>query len=215
MYTHAKWVLIVVWAASLAAFPQTSTRVTLNVVAFDSHDQVVGDLTSQDFQVSDQGQPQRIVSFHRNGDPQVSPSNVPNALQVAPPVVILFDLLNDNLANRGQGTAEIIKALEHLQLSDSLYLYLLSSQGELKPVRGLPSAQEDNPPEKTPWTERIKPLLGAAINNAYGVRVNVLRLENGLGTLPAIETLWRGVKTIPGPEEPHMDDTRRAPFIRK
>src|SRR5215471_14227415 len=103
MHTHAKWVLIVVWAASLAAFPQTSTRMTLNIVAFDSHDQIVGDLTGQDFQVSDQGKLQRIVSFHRNADPQ------------APPVVILFDLLNDNLANRGQGTAEIIKALEHLQ----------------------------------------------------------------------------------------------------
>src|SRR5215469_10089740 len=115
MRTSTKWVLALVWAASLAAFPQTSARITLNVVAFDSHDQVVGDLTSQDFQISDQGKPQRIVSFHRNADPQ------------APPVVILFDLLNDNLANRGQGTAEIIKTLEHLQLSDSLYLYLLSS----------------------------------------------------------------------------------------
>src|SRR6516162_5332053 len=102
MHTHAKWVLTVLCAASVAAFPQTSTRITLNVVAFDSHDQIVGDLTSQDFQVSDQGKPQRIVSFHLNAD----------APQVAPPVVLLFDLLNDGLGNRGYGTQEIIKALE-------------------------------------------------------------------------------------------------------
>src|SRR5215471_5237250 len=80
MRTHAAWLLTVLLvAASLAAFPQTSARITLNVVAFDSHDQIVGDLTSRDFQVSDQGKPQRIVSFHRNADSQ------------APPVVILAD----------------------------------------------------------------------------------------------------------------------------
>jgi VWFA-related protein len=199
MHTHAKWVLTVVWATSLAAFPQTSPRITLNVVAFDSHDQIVGDLTSQDFQVSDQGQPLRIVSFHRNGDAQASLNNVPNASQVAPPVVILFDLLHDSLGNRGYGTQEIIKAFEHLELSDSLYLYLLSSQGELKPVRGLPSPQEHNPPEKTPWTEHIKPLLEAAIDNASGVRVlNTLRVRDGVGTVPALETLDAALRPFPG-----------------
>jgi VWFA-related protein len=168
-------------AASLAASAQTSARITLNVVAFDSHDQIVSDLTSQDFQVSDQGKPQRIVSFHRNTAPK------------APPVVILFD------GDRGYGTQEIIKALEPLVFSDSLYLYLPGFQGELKPVRGLPGPQENNPPEKTPWTEHIKPLLEAAIGNASGVRAgNTLRVENGVGTLPSIETLGAALKPFPG-----------------
>jgi VWFA-related protein len=181
MRTHAAWLLIVLpVAASLVAFPQTNAGITLNVVAFDSHDQIVGDLTSQDFQVSDQGQPQRIVSFHRNAESQVTP-----------PVVILFDLLNDNLSNRGYGTKEIIQALEPLALSDSLYLYLLTGQGVLKPVRGLPNPQEDNPAEKTPWTEHIKPLLEAAIDNVYGLGVNV-------GPFPAIETLGAALKPFPG-----------------
>jgi VWFA-related protein len=124
---------------------------------------------------------------------------VPTAPQVAPPVVILFDLLHDSLGNRGYGTKEIIQALEPLGLSDSLYLYLLSSQGELKPVRGLPSPQEHNPPEKTPWTEHIKPLLEAAVDDASGVRVgNTLKVGNGVGTLPAIETLGAALKPFPG-----------------
>jgi VWFA-related protein len=178
---------------SLAAAPQTSTHVTLNVIAFDSHDQIVGDLTSQDFQVSDQGKPQRIVSFHRNAAPQGTLNNVPNAPQVAPPVVILFDLQNDNLRDRGQGTEEIIHALEQLESSDSLYLYLLTSQGELKPVRGLPSPGERNPPKMTPWTRQIKPLLDTAIENAYG-----LRIANGLGTFAAIEALGTAIKPFPG-----------------
>lgn len=182
LYTQARCLLTVLFvAASLAASPspQTSTRITLNVVAFDNHDQIVGDLTSQDFQVSDQGKPQRIVSFHRNA----------NASQVAPPVVILFDLLNDGLGNRGYGTKEIIQTLEHLESSDSLYLYLLTSQGET-PVRGLPSPQEHNPPEKTPWTEHIKPLLEGAIEHAYGLKGN--------GGFPALESLGAALKPFPG-----------------
>ena len=200
MYTHARWLLTVLFvAASLAASPQTSTHITLNVVAFDNHDQIVSDLTSQDFQVYDQGKPQRIASFHREGEPQATLNNVPNAPQVAPPVVLLFDLLHDSLGNRGYGTKEIIQALEPLGLSDSLYLYLLTSQGELKPVRGLPSPQEHNPPEKTPWTEHIKPLLEAAIDDASGVRVgNTLRVGDGVGTVPAIETLGAALRPFPG-----------------
>src|SRR5215469_6614230 len=88
MRTHAALLLLAfLVAASHAAFPQTSARITLNIVAFDSHDQVVGDLTGQDFQVSDQGKPQRIVSFHRNAE----------AAQTSPPVVLLFDLINESL----------------------------------------------------------------------------------------------------------------------
>jgi VWFA-related protein len=136
----------------------------------DNHDQIIGDLTSQDFQISDQGKPQRIVSFHRNADSQ------------APPVVILAD--------GGFGTEEI-KALEHLKV-DSLYLYLLTD--ELKPVRGLPSPQEDNPAEKTPWTEHIKPLLEAAIGSPSGRRI----VDRAGTSFQAIETLGAALKPFPG-----------------
>jgi VWFA-related protein len=176
-------------APKAVVVPQPGERITLNVVAFDSHDQIAGDLTSQDFQISDEGKTQRIVSFH---------NNVPNAAQVAPPVVLLFDLLHDGLGSRGYGAEEIIRALETLRSSDSLYLYLLSSQGELKAVRGLPSPQEHNPPEKTPWTEHIKPLLEAAIDNAYGVRPTTLRVGDGVGTVPAIEKLNAALRPFPG-----------------
>jgi VWFA-related protein len=161
--------LITLATATTSAASQTSARITLNVVAFDNHDQIVGDLTSQDFQVSDQGKPQRIVSFHRNTDPQA--------------VVILAD--------GGFGTEEI-KALEHLKLIDSLYLYLLTD--ELKPVRGLPSAQKHNPPEKIPWTEHIKPLLEAAIGSPSGRRV----VDRAGTSFTAIETLGAALKPFPG-----------------
>jgi VWFA-related protein len=133
-------------------------------------------LTSQDFQISDQGKPQRIGSFHRSAD----------APQETSPVVLLFDLLNDGLGNRAYGTKEIIQALEPLELSDSLYLYLLTY--ELKPVRGLPRPEDS--PERTPWTKQIKPLLEAAMGNASGVR-------NG-DTFSAIEALGAALRPFPG-----------------
>src|SRR5262249_21138328 len=153
--------------ASLAAFPQTSARISLDIVAIDGHDQIVGDLTSQDFQVSDEGKLQRIVSFGRSPESQVKP-----------PVVILFDLLNGNLGSQGYGTEEIIQALQHFESGDSLYLYLLTNQARLSPVRALPDPHEQSPAEGGPWTEHIRPLLDSAIGNVYGVR-----LGNSLGTL--------------------------------
>jgi len=68
-----------------------------------------------------------------------------------------------------------------------------------KVCTSLPSPQEHNPPEKTPWTEHIKPLLEAAIDDASGVRVgNTLRVGDGVGTVPAIETLGAALRPFPG-----------------
>jgi VWFA-related protein len=76
------------------------------------------------------------------------------------------------------------------------------TQGELKPVRGLPSPQEDNPLEKTPWTEHIKPLLEAANVNSAGParaseRSSRLGALNG-DTFDGIEALGTALKPFPG-----------------
>ena len=54
----------------------------------------------------------------------------------------------------------------------------------------MPSLQEQNPPEKTPWTEHIKPLLEGAIEHAYGLK--------GSGGFPALESLGAALKPFPG-----------------
>lgn len=48
---------------ALVAWPvfAQAPKITLRVVAHDSHDQPVGDLTADDFQVSDQGKSQHIT----------------------------------------------------------------------------------------------------------------------------------------------------------
>jgi VWFA-related protein len=175
-------VLLVV--ASFAASPQASTHIKVNIIAFDSHDQVIGDLTGNEFQVSDDGKSQRIISFHHE-EPHTQT-----------PVVILFDLLNDNLSNRSYGAEEIIQALEHLESSDFLYLYLLTNDGRLKPVRGLPNPQEEIPAETTRWTQHIRPLLASAIDSAYGLRQDYL--DNGGLAFSAIDGLAESLKPFPG-----------------
>lgn len=170
MGLNTKWLVGLSLAAGLTAAPQPRRRITLNVIAFDSHGQVVSDLTRKDFKVSDEGKAQSITSLRSNAVPQTSLRNPPGTPAVPPPVVILFDLLNDNLGNREYGVQEIGCALEHLELSDSLYLYLLTNQASLKPVWALPDPSEPVELEKTPWTEHIRPLLDAAINSVYGLR---------------------------------------------
>ncbi|HLH30073.1 MAG TPA: VWA domain-containing protein [Terriglobia bacterium] len=163
-------------SAGQKAFSQTK-HVTLNVAAFDERDHVIGDLNANDFQITDQGNAQRIGSFRRNDTPGV--------------VVILFDLLNDSFGAQGHGAQEIARVLQPLESSDSVYLYLLTRQADLRPVRGL-----DSPPSRVPWTEHIRPLLDAAMENAVALRQQDVDPLNA--TYSAIDALGSRMASMPG-----------------
>jgi VWFA-related protein len=161
MVVRARWFGLFLAVAAISVHaqnprPPRRNQITLNVVAFDSSGHPVSDLTSADLKVTDQGKAQTIRFFRRNTEKA--------------PVVLLFDLLNDNLGNRGYGTQAIVHALEPLESSDSVYLYLLTGEAAIKPVRALPGRGERGDPEKTPWTQHIRPLLDIAMNNVYGLR---------------------------------------------
>jgi VWFA-related protein len=204
----AGFVAAVLVASSLSAQPSAGTRnVALNVVALDSQGNPVPDLTPADFQVSDQGKPQRIISFASSADAkQLSvpskaggPAAGPGA---ARPLVILFDLLNANFSNRGFGKEEIERALEHMEASDFLYLYLLTNAGDLYPVHPIPSRTAEAAPDKTPWTAQIRPILEDAINKVYGLRPvdesqTSIRIESTYKALDAIASM---IGSIPGPK---------------
>jgi VWFA-related protein len=197
-------------ASSLSAQqPSAGTRnVALNVVALDSRGDPVEDLTAADFQVSDQGKPQRIVSFVSSPDPkQLSSLSKPGGGAAglgtaARPIVILFDLLNADFSNRGFGKEEIERALEHMEASDFLYLYLLTNAGDLYPVHAIPSRTAEAVPDKTPWTTQIRPMLEDAINKVYGLRPvdesqTGIRIES---TYKALDLIASMIGSIPGPK---------------
>jgi VWFA-related protein len=189
------------------SLPPPAKVVTLNVIARDQRDQPAGDLGIDDLQVTDQGKPQKIVFFHRNADNRqlaapLGPHEYSNRTGVTAPhaVVILFDLLNASFAYRGYGAEEIVHALQPLESSDSVYLYLLTSNGTLFPVRPLPDPETELRAANGAWTQQIKPVLDAAINRVNGFKPideqqPPLRID---ATYRALEMLAAEMALFPG-----------------
>ena len=72
---------------------------------------------------------------------------------------------------RGEGPqTRLIRNLETLETPDYVYLYLLTLDGRLFPVHGLPPQGEVSPPEGVPWTRRIKPLMEGALREVLRIR---------------------------------------------
>jgi VWFA-related protein len=156
--------------------PPKKEEVILNVTALDSKGRPVTDLTSADFQIVEDVGPRAITSF-RVTSAQPSPGTRP------PPIVILFDLMNTHWSRREYVANRIIKVLNPLETDVGIYLYLLTADGELRPVRphgtGQAAAIEQGSiagrwdAEKlddTPWTKMIRPRLTQAISEVRGFR---------------------------------------------
>ena len=164
-------------AVSAAEGAADSRPVSLNVIATDSHGQPVADLTAADFQVSDGGKPQNIA-FFRMTPVKAQPLAAPGQREfsnrnggVFPhTTIIVLDLLNSQMTDRGFSSAEIARNLQGLETSDSLYFYLLTRDATVFPVHALPNGPADMKPESTPWVRKIKPLLDDAFQ-----KVNKLR----------------------------------------
>ena len=149
--------------------PKRAQLVTLNVVAFDSHGLPVGDLTADDFQIQDQGKRQQIVFFRRNEPPSHEGSrqaDAPGAQRYSNrsgattqnATVVLLDLLNGNMSDRGSGWEGLSRALEHLESGDNLYVYLLTAEAKLYPVHGLPGSEADDAARRAGYGRSISGL---------------------------------------------------------
>lgn len=156
--------------------PPKTVEVILNVTALDSKGRPVTDLTSADFQIFEDLTPRAITSFKAT-----SAQNPPGTRP--PPIVILFDLMNTTWSRREYIANRLIKLLNALETDEGIYLYLLTPEGELYPVRPDGTGQAaaikqgsiagPGDPEKLeggPWTKEIRPLLMHAINEVHGFR---------------------------------------------
>ena len=113
--------------------------------------------------------------------------------------VILFDVMNLSLASRKPAIDQIVRALEKLETSDSVYLYLLNVEGELAPVRALPDVPSDRERPR-PWTRQIRPMLEQAVGPVCGGaavidRDVVLRVQKSYA---ALEILAARMAPMPG-----------------
>jgi VWFA-related protein len=150
--------LLIALAAALSAAAAGPQFVSLNVIATDSHGQPVADLSATDIQISDNGKVQEIAFFHP------APSKLPHS------TLILFDLLNSNMTDRGFSSTEIARNLQNLESPGSVYFYLLTKDARLYPVRPLPNGPADSASESAPWTKDIKSLLDKALQQVNKLR---------------------------------------------
>jgi len=200
-------VLVLALAPVRGDQPQPETpMVDLNVIAVDSHGQPVTDLTRDEFQVTDAGKPQNIVFFRHNSAKlrQARPTdahefsnrrgtNIPHA------TVILLDLMNQGFATRGISSGQLSRYLDSLESADYLYLYILTIEGRIYPVHGLPNREAVTPQPGQPWTRDSKRLLDDAIREVTRVRPTYMDVALRVQlTYRALEDLAAQLSRVPG-----------------
>jgi len=153
-----------------APAPAPATLVKLNVAAADAKGQPVLDLSAADFRILDNGKPQTIASFHRREGFQASfaplgPRQFSNrsASDIPHATMILFDLMNMRFEDRGYVITQLVHALQQFESGDNLYLYLITVDGRLYPVHGLPASAGDTAANDAAWPRDIQTKLTEAM----------------------------------------------------
>jgi VWFA-related protein len=195
---------------ALCALPGSgASPITINISASDAKGQPITGLTNADFRIFDDGKLQPSESLQ--------PAAADSANKSGPrSTMILLDLLNDVPRERNYEVIHIERALGSLEAGNSVYLYILTNQGNVYPVHGLPTPRPTirmaglEPPEQPepaggpPWTLQVRPLLGRAIQDVLALRPMDSR-DEGIRAMAAFQTLGdvgrqflriRGTKTI-------------------
>lgn len=181
--------------------------VDLNVIAVDSHGLAVSDLTSDDFEVTDAGKPEKIAFFHHTDTsvwqlPLLGPNQYSNrgSPRIPYATIILFDLMNEGFGSRGFAWSQIVHGLENLESSDYLYLYILTVDGRLFIVHGLAKdGQRGHAADAVPWTRQIKPLMEDSMRKVTSIRPVDIDIATRVQlTFQALESLAVQMYRVPG-----------------
>lgn len=196
-----KLICSVALAASALFAQAPSGLVRLSVTALDTSGAPVDDLKIGDLQVTDQGKGEKIVFFRQNPGTApaapLAPHEFSNRTAAAPhSTVILFDLLNQNQADRLDAWHKLGRSLQQLESGDSLYLYLLALEGNLIPIHEIGGKAGD---DKT-WTQQVEKTLDKAMKAASHARPSQMNDEELVvkKTYVALETLGNQLATLPG-----------------
>lgn len=195
----------VILAQTAATNTAATGLVRLSVAAFDGSGEPVTDLKPDDFQISDQGKPQRIVFFRGIGSaldsaPLAAHEYSNRAAAYSPhSTAILFDLLNENQSDRLDVWHKLARSLKQLESGDSLYLYLLTLEGSLTPIRAIGDKAGDD----QTWTQQVEKTLDKAMKAASHARPAQMNDQELVvkKTYVALETLANQLAALPGPRD--------------
>ncbi|MGD0778541.1 MAG: VWA domain-containing protein, partial [Candidatus Solibacter sp.] len=210
-----KTLVIAVWICSAAACsaqsaeqpPAAAPLVNLNVVAKDSRGQAVTDLTRDDFQVFEGSKAQRVVAFRRNEQSvkrvmraEANEYSNRSGVPMERVTVILFDLLNARFEDRGSMLHDLGPALGHVEASETLFFYILTMNGTLYAVHGLPDGDRGTAAAGArPWTDDIKALLESASRELFRLRSLGIDVDTRVRmTYQALGSLANLVAAAPG-----------------
>lgn len=156
-------------AAADPAVESKSPVVTFNIVAVDAKGAPVRDLRATDLRIWDDGKrmPAAFCRTFQTAEPlaaRLGPREYSNrpTRGVRQTTVVLFDLLNEDLAERGYGWNELGRTFRKLESGQSFYVYLLTREGTAYPIHGL-SPGEIQPEDDAVWVERLPGLLDHAM----------------------------------------------------
>jgi len=115
-------------------------QVHLPLIAVDSNNQPVTDLTAGELEITDQGKPVKILSL-RKIEPSVAlaPHEFYNKAAGERTTAIVLDLLNQDRINGMEASRKLGQGLGQLASGDSLYLYVTGLDGALYPIHPLPA----------------------------------------------------------------------------
>jgi len=174
--------------------------VRLSVVALDSNGQPAAGLTAEDFQITDQGKPQRIVLF-RGAAPAAQAGNSPESSNRPDPRIhttaILFDFLSENRAERQEAARKMGASLKQLESGESIYLYVLGPDGTLIPVHEMP--KEAGAASDKAWIHGIETVLAGVIKSHDKPRPAGMSDEDVVKkTYVALESVANQLSVFPG-----------------
>jgi len=195
-------VCTIVLAASglLAQVQAPPPLIHLYPVALDASGQPVTDLTAGDFKIVDQSKPQTILAFHRPAvEPAapLAPLEFTNRPGGAMPhtTVILFDMINENQADRLDNWKELDKSLPQLESGESVYFYVLNLEGVLVPIHAFGPKSAD---DKT-WPHDVVSVLDKVMKAASHARpVQSGQEDEVKKTYKALEDLGNQLAALPG-----------------
>ncbi len=186
-----------------AGLPADQQVVNVNVVATDNHGNPVDDLKASELYVTDAGKQQDILFFKRIDRrlppvPELPPGEYANRNRFTIPhaTVILFDFMNQRFSTRAQASNALVKYLQSAESADYLYLYFLTIEGQIVPVRGLDS---ETTPGAPLWTKDSKRLIEQATEAVLKVRpVDLDVWTRTLTTFRALDALGAQLARVPG-----------------